>query len=69
MTDWVRNFCKPNIHGEMLLTFDQHKAQKTSVLSKLNDECDIATVLIPPSCTSLVQPLDVVNCYNLHALT
>jgi len=39
MTDWVRNFWKPNIHGEMLLTLDQHKAQKTpSVLFKLNDE-------------------------------
>ena len=61
MTDWVRNFWKPNVHGEMLLTLDQHKAQKTpSVISKLKDECNTTTVLIPPGCTSLVQPLDVV---------
>ena len=61
MTDWVCNFWKPNVCGQMLLTLDQHKAQKTpSVLSKLNDECNTATVLIPAGCTSLVQPLDVV---------
>ena len=45
----------------MMLLLDQHKAQKTpSVLTMLNDVCNTVTVLIPPGCTSLVQPLDVV---------
>jgi len=61
MTDWVCNFWKPNVHGEMLFTLDQHRAQKTpSVLSKLKDECITAAVLIPPGCKSLIKPLDVV---------
>ena len=44
-----------------MLLLDHHKAQKTlSVLSLLEDECNTITVLVPPGCTSLVQPLDVV---------
>jgi len=44
-----------------MLLLDHYKAQKTpTVLIMLNDECNTTTVLVPPGCTSLVQPLDVV---------
>ena len=37
-----------------------HKAQKTpAILNKLKTECKTEVVLVPPGCTSLVQPLDV----------
>ena len=40
MTDWICNFWKPNV-CQMLLTLDQHKAQKTlSALSKLNESAN-----------------------------
>jgi len=52
---------KCSAHGKILLTLDQHRSQKTIfLLSKLKDECNATTVLVPPSCTSVVQPLDVV---------
>ena len=42
------------------LISDVHKAQKTpGITSKLKRECKIEVVLVPPGCTSLVQPLDV----------
>lgn len=44
-----------------MLRLDQHKAQKTpSVLTMLNNACSTITVLVPPGCTSLVQPLDII---------
>ena len=44
-----------------MLLLDHHKTQKTlSVLTMLENECNTITVLVPPGCTSLVQPLDVV---------
>ena len=61
MVNWVCNYWNPCVEGEMTLLLDDYKAQKTpSVLTMLNDECSTITVGIPPGCTSLVQPLDVV---------
>ena len=61
MKHWIRNHWKRNVSGKMMLLLDHHKAQKTpSVLTMLKDECDTIAVLVPPGCTSLVQPLDVV---------
>jgi len=54
----VCNHWKSNVSGKMMLLLDCHKAQKT--LTLLKDECNTITVLVPPGCTSLVQPLDVV---------
>ena len=60
MIQWVRHHWKPRVEGPTMLLLDQHKAQKTpSIESLLSSECNTA-VLIPPGCTSLVQPLDVV---------
>jgi len=45
----------------MILLPDHHKVQRTPlVLTMLKDECNAITVLVPPGCTSLVQPLGVV---------
>ena len=61
MVNWVCNYWNPCVEGKMMLLLDNYKAQKTpSVLTMLNDECSTITVGIPPGCTSLVQPLDVV---------
>ena len=44
-----------------MLLLDQYKAQKTPTIEGLlSSECNTTTMLIPPGCTSLVQPLDVV---------
>ena len=57
---WVRHHWKSQVEGTTLLLLDQHKAQKTSSLENLSSEYNTTTVLIPPGCTSLVWPLDVV---------
>ena len=61
MTQWVRHHWKPHVEGPKMLLLDQHKAQKTPTIEGLlSSECNTTTVLIPPGCISLVQPLDVV---------
>ena len=58
---WVRHHWKPHVEGPTVLLLDQCKAQKTpSIESLLSSECNTTSVLIPPGCTSLVQPLDVI---------
>ena len=43
-----------------LLVADVHRAQTTDCVKKIiADECNTSIVLVPPGCTSLVQPLDV----------
>ena len=57
----VRHQWKPHVEGPTMLCLDQHKAQNTpSIEGLLSSECNTTAVLIPPGCTSLVQPLDVV---------
>ena len=61
MIRWVKHQWKPRVEGPTILCLDQHKAQKTlSIEDLLSSECNTTAVLIPPGCTSLVQPLDVV---------
>jgi transposase-like protein len=62
MLHWVEKLWRPAIAGQSksLLVADVHAAQKTEQV--LQDLKDLGTTpaLIPPGCTSLVQPLDVV---------
>ena len=52
---------KPHVEGPTMLCLDQHKAQKTpSIEGLISSECNTTAVLIPPGCTILVQPKDVV---------
>ena len=61
--DWVDELWAPAIQkekGRSLLVADVHSAQKTErVLGRLK-EIGTTPALIPPGCTSLIQPLDVV---------
>lgn len=57
----VRYQWKPYVEGFIMLYLDQCKAQKTpSIEGLLSSECNTTSMLIPPGCTSLLQPLDVV---------
>ena len=47
-------------NGESLLVSDVHFAQKTENVSKRLKDRGTTSALIPPGCTSLIQPLDVV---------
>ena len=61
MIRWVKHQWKLCIEGPTMFCLDQHKAQKTpSIEGLLSSECNTTAILIPPECTSLVQPLDVV---------
>ena len=61
MIHWVCNYWEPHVEGKMMLRLDQYKAQKIpSVLTMLNNACSTMTVLVPPGCASLVQPLNVI---------
>jgi len=62
MIYWFKQLWKPHVHeGPNFLCLDQHKAQKTpSIEALLTKDCNTTTSLIPPWCTCLVQPLDVV---------
>ena len=61
MKQWTNELWQPLQGEDMLLTIDCHRAQKVDdVISLLSKECKTTVVYIPPGCTSLVQPLDVV---------
>lgn len=60
VSDTWRRPLAPEAQKPKLLTADVHKAQKTpGVTNKLKRECKTEVELVPPGCTSLVQPLDV----------
>ena len=63
MIEWIERLWAPamqQMKGKSLLVADVHSAQKTDlVLDKLK-QLGTTPALIPPGCTSLVQPLDVV---------
>lgn len=60
VSDMWRQPLTPEAQKPKLLIADVHKAQKTpAILNKLKTECKTGVVLVPPGCTSLVQPLDV----------
>ncbi|CAG8552449.1 7972_t:CDS:1, partial [Acaulospora morrowiae] len=42
-----------------LLVADVHRAQKTNKVLDMLKECNTIIALVPPGCTSLIQPLDV----------
>lgn len=61
---WISNMWRWLFAAEAqrpkLLIADVHKAQETrAIMDKLERECKTEVVLVPPGCTSLVQPLDV----------
>ena len=63
MQYWVSNMWRrplaPEAQKPKLLIADVHKAQKTpTIANKLKRECKTEVVLVPPGCTSLIQPLD-----------
>ena len=64
MLHWVNHMWKcpfsPNAGKPKLLIADVHKAQKTAKVLNALEACKTTVVLVPPGCTSLVQPLDVV---------
>ena len=54
MKDWILSQWKPSSQGRMLLTLDEHKAQKTeSVLDLFNDKCNTDHVFVPTGTTSI----------------
>jgi hypothetical protein len=64
MAFWSRHTWKrpysDNASRPRLLVADVHRAQTTDNVKKIiADECNTSLVLVPPGCTSLVQPLDV----------
>ena len=64
MLHWVNHMWKcpfsPNAEKPKLLISDVHKAQKTAKVLNALEACKTTVVFVPPGCTSLVQPLDVV---------
>ena len=64
MLNWVNHIWKrpfsPDVEKPKLLIADVHKAQKTEKVLHALEACKTTVVLVPPGCTSLVQPLDVV---------
>ena len=59
MNVWVQQLWKPACSGDMLLTLDVHRAQKTDAILESLDSCNTFPIFVPPGTTSLVQPLDV----------
>ena len=57
---WIRACWKPKIQPNTLLIADVHHAQTTEGVKELLLQCNTDLVLVPPGCTSLVQPIDVV---------
>ena len=61
MKEWIVQQWKPACDGHMLLTLDQHRAQKTDeIQSYFRTQCNTEPVLVPACTTSLIQPIDVV---------
>ena len=64
MLHWVNQMWKcpfsPNAEKPKLLIADVHKAQKTTKVLNALEACKTTVAFVPPGCTSLVQPLDVV---------
>ena len=61
MAYWVHHMWRPWMCSMTpnLLVADVHRAQKTSKILNMLRECNTTVALVPPGCTSLVQPLDV----------
>lgn len=62
MKYWVQHMWRPWVSLDnipKLLVADVHRAQKTDRVLEMLKECNTTTALVPPGCTSLVQPLDV----------
>jgi len=62
MKFWVHHMWKPWVSlddSPNLLVADVHRAQKTNTILDMLKECNTTTALVPPGCTSLIQPLDV----------
>ena len=60
VSDMWRRPLAPKAQNPKLLIADVHKAQKTpGIMNKLKRECKTEVMLVPPGCTSLIQPLDV----------
>jgi DDE superfamily endonuclease len=59
MRFWIEDMWRPCISPHSLLVADVHRAQKTDNVLRLLAECGTTIALIPPGCTSLIQPLDV----------
>ena len=51
---WVSLDNTPN-----LLVADMYRVQKTDKILDMLKKCNTTTALVPPGCTSLIQPLDV----------
>ena len=61
MKEWIVQQWKPACDGHMLLTLDQHRAQKTDeIQSYFLTQCNTEPVLVPACTTSLIQLIDVV---------
>ncbi|CAG8676820.1 2665_t:CDS:1, partial [Paraglomus occultum] len=61
MAYWVHHMWRPWMRNTTpnLLVADVHRAQKTNKILNMLRECNTTVALVPPGCTSLVQPLDV----------
>ena len=63
MLNWVKHIWNcpfsPDANKPKLLIADVHRAQKTANVLNALKACNTTVVLVPPCCTSLVQPLDV----------
>lgn len=63
MLNWLNQVWKypfsSDANKPKLLVADVHKAQKTAKVINALKACKTTLVLVPPDCTSLVQPLDV----------
>ena len=60
MAHWIRGCWRPKIVPNTLLIADVHRAQTIQGIKDLLLQCNTDLLLVPPGCTSLVQPMDVV---------
>ncbi len=59
VSDMWRRPIAPEAQKPKLLIADVHKAQTTTAIMNALAKCKTEVILVPPGCTSLVQPLDV----------